>query len=1334
MTMDGTEKARRLIAEEREKKTGFLDLGKLQLTEVPIEIFQLSHLRSLNLGSGYVNKRGEFHRTANGDKRPSNALPALPDGLHALGNLVALSLVGNPLSDLSPLQGLPGLLSLNCWNTQVSDLRPLQGLTGLQYLNCSGTQLSDLSPLQGLAGLQFLNCRDTQVSDLSPLQGLAGLQYLNFWGTRVSDLSPLQGLPGLQFLICRGTQVSDLGLLQGIPGLQSLDCSGTQVSDLSPLQGIPGLRSVVCRKTQVSALSSLQGIPGLQSLDCSGTQVSDLSPLQGLRGLQSLDCSGTQVSDLSPLQGLPGLQHLNCEDIQVSDLSPLHGLRGLQSLDCSGTQVSDLSPLQGLRGLQSLDCSGTQVSDLSPLQGLPGLQSLDCSGTQVSDLSPLQGLHSLKSLLCGNTQVSDLSGLHGVTSLQFLACGETQVSDLSPLKDLPGLRHLYCDETQVSDLNPLQGLPRLQYLNCGRTQVSDLGPLQGVPGLRSLNCLHTPVSDLSPLQGLAGFQYLNCSHTRVSDLSLLQGLSRLQSLNCSHTQVSDLSPLIGSVSLRKLDANYCRLADLPRNLLLSETLQTLFLCAASIPGIPPELLSPNEFVSCLAALRNHLTDLDAGTENVREAKLVVLGNGRVGKTQICRRMRGLPYDENVSSTHGITVTAERWSGSSEDEVLNIWDFGGQDIYHGVHTLFMKTSAIFLIVWHPDFETAGEQTLDGLVYRNYPLPYWLEYVRTLGRKDCPVVVVQARCDRPQQEARRLPADDTFLDFPSLKPCWYSAKSDRGQGALDDAVRDAIEFLRERDGIVTIGAGRMRVLRQLEAWRQEDQARPAEEREHRTLSQITFQNLCEQVGGVSSPASLLAYLHNLGVVFHQPDLFHDRIILDQSWALEAVYGVFDRCQAYPLIVSQGGRFTQSLLAMTAWTDYAESEQRLFLSLMQSCGIAFLQRDADQRLGLETEYLAPDMLPSKGAVAAQLAGRWNDTEQTWRLEYEYPFLHPGLMRTVLCDVGRLSHESGVYWKYGLWVYEKATGCRALIEQQMADQRRGRILLKLQGSRHEELARWLRERIEDRNRLFGYPDLKPVVDDLAPEAEIPLKVVASHTPIAGRKHGAASPGEDHDGGGYATGDEQEPSFDKPPASFFPHRQPQVFVSYAWGDETPEGRRRAEMVDDLCTVLGQQKVKVRRDRDEMRPGDLISEFMDRLAEGDFVLAVISDKYLRSEYCMYELFSIYRNCADKPTRFVEKVVPLILADATLADPAERLQRAIYWTQMEAKLKPLVEANVEAVGTEFFRKFKLVGEFARNTSNMLEYLVDKLQPRDFERQAAEGFREVLRQISEPVERG
>ena len=933
------------------------------------------------------------------------------------------------------------------------------------------------------------------------------------------------------------------------------------------------------------------------------------------------------------------------------------------------------------------------------------------------------------SLDLGNLSLTDLPlELFVLTHLHSLNLGGWYVDEHGRYQ-----KSAHGDKDSANSLHALSHnfsvFGNLVSLSLAGNPVSDLGPLQGLSALQSLDCSRTKVSDLGPLQDLSALQSLHCSDTKVSDLGPLQGLSALQSLTCSRTKVSDLGPLVGLENLNRLKVSHCQLEDFPRQVLFQENLSELLLNETTIPGFPAEILSPDSYSSCLEGLQNHIIDQDSGVEQVLETKLVVLGNGRVGKTQICRRLRNLPYDEKVLSTHGITVTAMKWAGLADGEVLNVWDFGGQDIYHGAHTLFMKTSAVFLIVWHPDFETAGEQSSDGMLFRNYPLSYWLEYVRTLGRKNCPVVVVQTRCDRPEQEARRLPVDDAFLKFPSLKQCWYSAKTNRGHAALEEALRDATGYLRDRDGIITIGTGRASVVRQLKAWRHEDQKLPAEERQHRTLSKTEFCRLCEQIGGVRSPESLLAYLHNLGVVFYQPHLFNAQIILDQSWALEAVYSVFDRQKAYPLLLSLRGRFTQSLLAMTDWREFSHPEQRLFLSLMESCGIAFVYREAEPRLELEAEYLAPDLLPGIGLIADQLEGRWNEHEESWRLEYEYPFLHPGLMRALLCDVGSRSKETGVYWKYGVWVYEKSTGCRALLQQQMIDERRGRIALKVQGRRHEDLVLWLRDRINDRNRLFGYPGLQPSIDNFGPrlwsqEGDGPAQASFGRGKTTGILKRS---GEDSTVEASTARAVTEPAFDKPPSTFFPSREPQVFVSYAWGDETAVGKERAKIVDNLCAALAQQGVKVRRDHDEIRPGDLISEFMDRLVEGDFILAVISDKYLRSEYCMYELFRIYRNCADKPERFLGKVIPLILPDANLDRLANRLQRAIYWTKQEDELKPLVTRNVESVGTEFFRKFKLIGEFARNSSNILEYLMDKLQPRDFERQAKEGFEEVFSQI-------
>ena len=94
----------------------------------------------------------------------------------------------------------------------------------------------------------------------------------------------------------------------------------------------------------------------------------------------------------------------------------------------------------------------------------------------------------------------------------------------------------------------------------------------------------------------------------------------------------------------------------------------------------------------------------------------------------------------------------------------------------------------------------------------------------------------------------------------------------------------------------------------------------------------------------------------MLFHSPDLFHARIILDQSWALDAVYAVFDRGSTYPLITAYDGRLWPSLLATTVWRDYELDARELFRSLMRTCGILFPYSKADVALQSEAIDLAP------------------------------------------------------------------------------------------------------------------------------------------------------------------------------------------------------------------------------------------------------------------------------------------------------------------------------------------------------------------------------------------
>jgi TIR domain-containing protein/telomere resolvase len=85
----------------------------------------------------------------------------------------------------------------------------------------------------------------------------------------------------------------------------------------------------------------------------------------------------------------------------------------------------------------------------------------------------------------------------------------------------------------------------------------------------------------------------------------------------------------------------------------------------------------------------------------------------------------------------------------------------------------------------------------------------------------------------------------------------------------------------------------------------------------------------------------------------------------------------------------------------------------------------------------------------------------------------------------------------------------------------------------------------------------------------------------------------------------------------------PQIFVSYAWGNISPnateEDRQRQEVVERLCRTL-LERWNLIRDKGALDYGDQISGFMKTLGQARLVIVVLSEKYLRSPYCMTELY------------------------------------------------------------------------------------------------------------------
>ncbi len=195
----------------------------------------------------------------------------------------------------------------------------------------------------------------------------------------------------------------------------------------------------------------------------------------------------------------------------------------------------------------------------------------------------------------------------------------------------------------------------------------------------------------------------------------------------------------------------------------------------------------------------HLWDIDmeallesrppAATVHEVSAKVVLVGEGRAGKSSLALRMAQGRYEE-MDSTHGMRF----WS-LAEDQLgpvgasntlrreLILWDMGGQSEYQLVHQLFLRDSAAALMVMEPG---RGEAALDEIEGWNQRL------LAQVSARELPKLLVGTKLDTPSSAENR-PAIESLVQrcgFLGYVPT--SAKTGLGLEELKAALAQAIDW--------------------------------------------------------------------------------------------------------------------------------------------------------------------------------------------------------------------------------------------------------------------------------------------------------------------------------------------------------------------------------------------------------------------------------------------------------------------------------------------------------------------------------------------------------------
>ena len=448
-----------------------------------------------------------------------------------------------------------------------------------------------------------------------------------------------------------------------------------------------------------------------------------------------------------------------------------------------------------------------------------------------------------------------------------------QIADLRPLAGLTALRKLYVANTQIADLGPLAGLTALEKLSVLGTQIADLGPLVGLTALRWLDVSNTQIADLGPLAGLTALQRLDVSYSQIADLGSLAGLPALQTLDVSGTHVGDLFPLI---SLIRGGRPVCWSSR-------SWEGKGIYVQHCPLRNPPPEIVKQGN-----DAILNYFHERELGQiDHLYEAKMLIVGEGGAGKTSLLRRLyqpeQPLPGEDET--TKGISIYRHEFQMKNGRTFrLNVWDFGGQEIYHATHQFFLTHRSLYLLV---DDTRKDYKSVSDPGFRN-----WLELVEVFGGHS-PVLIFQ------NEKGGRSKA----IDIGGIRGRYDNVKElYAGDLAKSDAaarLRDGIEFFAGTLSHIgeELPAAWVKIRGDVEARAEETPYIPREEYFQIYKRHLDFDR--------TKALHLSRYLHDLGVILHFQDdaLLAHTVILQNQWATEAVFRILDD----EVVKAQRGRFT-------------------------------------------------------------------------------------------------------------------------------------------------------------------------------------------------------------------------------------------------------------------------------------------------------------------------------------------------------------------------------------------------------------------------------------------
>ena len=182
-----------------------------------------------------------------------------------------------------------------------------------------------------------------------------------------------------------------------------------------------------------------------------------------------------------------------------------------------------------------------------------------------------------------------------------------------------------------------------------------------------------------------------------------------------------------------------------------------------------------------------------------------------------------------------------------------------------------------------------------------------------------------------------------------------------------------------------------------------------------------------------------------------------------------------------------------------------------------------------------------------------------------------------------------------------------------------------------------------------------------------------------------------------------------------------EIFISYAWGGESEN------IVDNIHRTITDKGLNVVRDKIALGYKGNIKKFMETIGAGKYVIVVISDKYLKSENCMFEMLELQKN-----NDVYNRIFPIILSDAKIYDEGDRIDYINYWDSKIEGLKSKIKTIINPVGTgEVIEKINQYSDIRRIIDKITGMLRD-MNTQTPDMHESNNFTELIKAIDLQIE--